>query len=123
MCLHVCASLPAAWSSVCRCGVVLARRFCRVVISEVVTVDLTGQAAFEAGVSLWEMAFRRHPITSYPLVLDVKSRDEVDSCTLTAGWRLDTLWKTSALSCETWWPWSQRHDRHWLRPGDDWRRR
>ncbi len=45
--------------------------------AEGVSVDMSGQATFEAGVVLWEMAFRRHPVhTSYPLLT------ERDSCVL-----------------------------------------
>jgi hypothetical protein len=62
----------------------------RVMASESVTVDLSGQAVFEAGVLLWGMAFRRHPIDdSYPLILDVpaRSRGSVDPCTLSVDER------------------------------------
>ena len=68
--------------SVCSAG--------RVVASDSVTIDLSGQAVFEAGVLLWEMAFRRHPIDeSYPLILDVpaRSRGTVDLCALTVDER------------------------------------
>jgi hypothetical protein len=55
-----------------------------VVATEFVTADFSGQAVFEAGVLLWEAAFRRHPVhDSYPLVLNVK-HDGAGTCALAA---------------------------------------
>jgi hypothetical protein len=49
-----------------------------------IVVDMGGQAVFEAGVLLWEMAFRRHPICdSYPHILDVTSHDSIAICAMT----------------------------------------
>ncbi len=52
-------------------------------IAQIVTVDMSGQAVFEAGVLLWEMAFRRHHVDdSYPLILDTRAYDVADTCML-----------------------------------------
>jgi hypothetical protein len=56
--------------------------------AEFVPVDLGGQAVFEAGVLLWEMAFRRYPISAfYPSSLDARGYGgggDGDTCWLTA---------------------------------------
>jgi hypothetical protein len=66
-----------------RGGVACRRSASPVVLSEFVTVDMSGQAVFEAGVLLWEMAFRRHPVDdSYPLMLDDSDYDVADTCVL-----------------------------------------
>jgi hypothetical protein len=54
-----------------------------VVEAEIVSVDMSGQAVFEAGVLLWKMAFRRHPVhDSYPMILESRAFDGADMCVL-----------------------------------------
>jgi hypothetical protein len=56
-----------------------------VALVENVQIDLGGQAVFEAGVLLWEMAFRRHPVhSSYPLSLSERAYDRDETCALPA---------------------------------------
>jgi hypothetical protein len=55
---------------------------------EGVCVDMSGQATFEAGVLLWEMAFRRHAMDGYPRVCPLRGivmpHDVADTCVLSA---------------------------------------
>lgn len=55
---------------------------------EGVAVDYSGQATFEAGVLLWEIATGNHPIVNYPVVLGLGSESKTsgdvgDTCVLT----------------------------------------